>query len=99
MRPRCAAVCPVDCCVDDENYRETVDQLMDEEQAAYLMFIKIWFWLAVEVPALVAIALLKCIRPFYIMAMQFFIAEIFSTINDHLNLTCYICYLLKYSYG
>ena len=26
--PQCAAVCPVDCCVPDEMYRETVDDLM-----------------------------------------------------------------------
>jgi len=26
--PQCAAVCPVDCCVDDENVRETKDELM-----------------------------------------------------------------------
>ena len=26
--PQCAAVCPVDCCVPDEMYRETVDELM-----------------------------------------------------------------------
>lgn len=26
--PQCASVCPVDCCVDDPNYRETEDQLL-----------------------------------------------------------------------
>ena len=26
--PQCAAVCPVDCCVHDEVYQETVDQLL-----------------------------------------------------------------------
>ena len=26
--PQCASVCPVDCCVSDEAYVETVDQLM-----------------------------------------------------------------------
>src|SRR5437868_823131 len=26
--PQCAAVCPVDCCIPDEMYRETVDDLM-----------------------------------------------------------------------
>ncbi|MBW6484268.1 MAG: 4Fe-4S dicluster domain-containing protein [Vicingaceae bacterium] len=26
--PQCAAVCPVDCCVDDENVRETEAELM-----------------------------------------------------------------------
>ena len=25
--PQCAAVCPVDCCVDDENVRETKEEL------------------------------------------------------------------------
>jgi len=26
--PQCASVCPVDCCVPDEDYQETVDELM-----------------------------------------------------------------------
>ncbi|GHA72730.1 ferredoxin [Pontibacter akesuensis] len=26
--PQCAAVCPVDCCVDDPDYRETEDELL-----------------------------------------------------------------------
>ena len=26
--PQCAAVCPVDCCVDDENIRETREELL-----------------------------------------------------------------------
>jgi len=26
--PQCAAVCPVDCCVDDPDYRESKDDLM-----------------------------------------------------------------------
>ena len=26
--PQCAAVCPVDCCVDDEDIRETEDELL-----------------------------------------------------------------------
>ena len=26
--PQCAAVCPVDCCVDDENVRETEEELL-----------------------------------------------------------------------
>ena len=26
--PQCAAVCPVDCCVPDEMYKETVDELL-----------------------------------------------------------------------
>jgi ferredoxin len=30
--PQCASVCPVDCCVPDEAYRETVDQLMARKE-------------------------------------------------------------------
>ena len=26
--PQCASVCPVDCCVPDDEYKETVDQLI-----------------------------------------------------------------------
>ncbi|HRG59444.1 MAG TPA: 4Fe-4S dicluster domain-containing protein [Bacteroidia bacterium] len=26
--PQCAAVCPVDCCIDDENHRESKDALL-----------------------------------------------------------------------
>lgn len=26
--PQCAAVCPVDCCIDDENHRESNDELL-----------------------------------------------------------------------
>ena len=26
--PQCAAVCPVDCCIDDENVRETEEELL-----------------------------------------------------------------------
>ncbi len=26
--PQCAAVCPVDCCIDDENNRETKEELL-----------------------------------------------------------------------
>ena len=29
--PQCAAVCPVDCCVDDENYRESKEVLLDKK--------------------------------------------------------------------
>lgn len=32
--PQCAAVCPVDCCVDDPDYRETVEEL--EAKKAWL---------------------------------------------------------------
>ena len=34
--PQCAAVCPVDCCVPDEEYRETVDELMDKKQRLHI---------------------------------------------------------------
>ncbi len=29
--PQCAAVCPVDCCVDDENYRESEEVLLGKK--------------------------------------------------------------------
>ncbi|PZP49798.1 MAG: ferredoxin [Pseudopedobacter saltans] len=29
--PQCAAVCPVDCCVPDEMYEETVEELMEKK--------------------------------------------------------------------
>ena len=34
--PQCAAVCPVDCCVPDEDYRETVEQLMDKKNHLHI---------------------------------------------------------------
>jgi ferredoxin len=34
--PQCAAVCPVDCCVPDEMYRETVDELMAKKEKLHL---------------------------------------------------------------
>ena len=34
--PQCAAVCPVDCCIPDEDYRETVDQLMDKKSRMHI---------------------------------------------------------------
>ena len=34
--PQCAAVCPVDCCVPDEDYRETVDQLMEKKNHLHI---------------------------------------------------------------
>jgi Fe-S-cluster-containing dehydrogenase component len=34
--PQCAAVCPVDCCVPDEAYRETVDELMDKKNRLHI---------------------------------------------------------------
>lgn len=34
--PQCAAVCPVDCCVPDEMYRETVDDLLAKKDRMHL---------------------------------------------------------------
>jgi ferredoxin len=34
--PQCAAVCPVDCCVPDEMYRETVGELMNKKEKLHL---------------------------------------------------------------
>ena len=34
--PQCAAVCPVDCCVPDEMYRETVDELLAKKQKLHI---------------------------------------------------------------
>ena len=34
--PQCAAVCPVDCCVDDEEIRETQDQLFTKKDKLHL---------------------------------------------------------------
>lgn len=34
--PQCAAVCPVDCCIPDELYRETVEALMDKKSRLHL---------------------------------------------------------------
>jgi ferredoxin len=34
--PQCAAVCPVDCCVPDEAYRETVEELMDKKNRLHI---------------------------------------------------------------
>ena len=30
--PQCASVCPVDCCVPDEMYRETVEELLAKKE-------------------------------------------------------------------
>ena len=30
--PQCAAVCPVDCCVDDPDYRETQEELLTKKE-------------------------------------------------------------------
>lgn len=34
--PQCAAVCPVDCCVDDEDRRETEDELLAKKDFMHL---------------------------------------------------------------
>jgi ferredoxin len=34
--PQCAAVCPVDCCVPDEMYKETVDELMVKKEKLHI---------------------------------------------------------------
>jgi ferredoxin len=34
--PQCAAVCPVDCCVPDEMYVETVEELMAKKEKLHL---------------------------------------------------------------
>ena len=34
--PQCAAVCPVDCCVDDENVRETEEELLAKKEWLHL---------------------------------------------------------------
>ncbi len=34
--PQCAAVCPVDCCIPDEMYQETVDQLLEKKTKLHL---------------------------------------------------------------
>ena len=34
--PQCAAVCPVDCCVPDEMYKETVDELMAKKEKLHI---------------------------------------------------------------
>lgn len=34
--PQCAAVCPVDCCVPDEMYRETIDELLAKKDKLHI---------------------------------------------------------------
>lgn len=34
--PQCAAVCPVDCCVDDPNYRESQEELLSKKAFLHL---------------------------------------------------------------
>ncbi len=36
VEPQCAAYCPVDCCVHDEQYQETVDELMAKKDRLHL---------------------------------------------------------------
>ncbi|KIC90076.1 4Fe-4S dicluster domain-containing protein [Flavihumibacter sp. ZG627] len=33
--PQCASVCPVDCCVPDDAYQETVEQLLAKKEALH----------------------------------------------------------------
>jgi ferredoxin len=34
--PQCAAVCPVDCCIDDENHRESKEDLMAKKSFMHI---------------------------------------------------------------
>lgn len=34
--PQCAAVCPVDCCVPDELYEETIEELLKKKEKLHL---------------------------------------------------------------
>lgn len=34
--PQCAAVCPVDCCVDDQDHRESLDTLLAKKDLMHL---------------------------------------------------------------
>ena len=34
--PQCAAVCPVDCCIDDPDYRESEDELLAKKEFMHL---------------------------------------------------------------
>lgn len=34
--PQCASVCPVDCCVDDENHRESKEDLLAKKQRMHV---------------------------------------------------------------
>jgi ferredoxin len=34
--PQCAAVCPVDCCIDDEDHEETKEQLLAKKEFMHL---------------------------------------------------------------
>ena len=35
--PQCAAVCPVDCCIDDEDIRETEEELLKKKDSLHLV--------------------------------------------------------------
>ena len=35
--PQCAAVCPVDCCVDDPDHRETKEELLHKKELMHLV--------------------------------------------------------------
>jgi ferredoxin len=35
--PQCAAVCPVDCCVDDDNWRESKEELFAKKDTLHLL--------------------------------------------------------------
>ncbi len=34
--PQCAAVCPVDCCVDDQDWRESKEELLEKKASLHL---------------------------------------------------------------
>ena len=34
--PQCAAVCPVDCCVDDEKWEETEEELLNKKDSLHI---------------------------------------------------------------
>jgi ferredoxin len=34
--PQCAAVCPVDCCIPDEMYQETVEELLVKKERLHI---------------------------------------------------------------
>jgi ferredoxin len=34
--PQCASVCPVDCCVDDENFRESKEELLAKKDKMHI---------------------------------------------------------------
>ena len=36
--PQCAAVCPVDCCVDDDNWRESEEELFTKKDTLHVTY-------------------------------------------------------------